>query len=248
MGLIPCQSEIVSTRFQSAWRVGADATPVLGTPRADVIGRTGPEAEHEVEQLRASMLPAALRSARRLLLYAPTWRDGRSEAFLADGLDVAALDALLEEQDAVLIIKMHPQGDIGVFEAAGVTASSVRRILLGAADHVDVNVLLRTVDCLITDYSAISVDYALLRRPIVYFMPDLEEYESSRGLYESPSLLTGGPPLPQLARGPRRPAGRCRDPAPYVAAVDAVVDRYWAFLDTGSCARITAEVVRRARP
>jgi CDP-glycerol glycerophosphotransferase len=248
VGLIPCQSETVSTRFQSAWRVGPEVCPVLGTPRADVIGSTGPDADAEVEAVRDVVLPPELRSARRLLLYAPTWRDGRSEAFLADGLDVPALEQLLEEQDAVLIIKMHPQGDRGVFEAAGLTEPIVRRVLLGAADDVDVNVLLRAVDCLITDYSAISLDYALLRRPIVYFMPDLEDYDVARGLYESPSLLTGDlhcRSWPEVLAALRAAAA---DPSPYTEAVDAVIRRYWAFLDTSSCARITAEIVRRVGP
>ncbi len=243
VGLIPAQSDIVSTRFQSAWQVGPDVIPVLGTPRADVINRVGSSADAELAAVLDSVLPPELRDVRRLVFYAPTWRDGRSEAFLAEGIDVPALDALLEEHDAVLLMKMHPQGDVGVFEAAGVAGA--RRILLGAADHVDVNVLLRGIDCLITDYSAISVDYALLGRPIVYFMPDLEEYEGSRGLYESPSLLTGGLECRTWPEAVAALGSALVDPTPYADAADGVAGRYFAHHDTDSCARITAEVLRR---
>jgi CDP-glycerol glycerophosphotransferase len=129
------------------------------------------------------------------------------------------------------------------FRDAGV--GSARRILLGAADGVDVNVLLRAIDLLVTDYSAISVDYAALGRPIVYLMPDLEAYEAGRGTYEPPSAMTGGLHVdswPALDRALERAFA---DPAPYVAAATAAADRYVAHRDTQSCARITAEVLRR---
>jgi CDP-glycerol glycerophosphotransferase (TagB/SpsB family) len=171
------------------------------------------------------------------VLYAPTWRDGADETILADGLDVAALDALLEQHDAALLIRLHPQGNPAVFDDAGIAGS--RRIVLRSGGPVDINVLLRAVDCLITDYSAISVDYALLARPIVYFMPDLAAYEGGRGMYEPPSALTGGlhtASWPELLDALSR---ALTDPTPFVDAVASVADRYWAHRDTGSCARIT---------
>ena len=41
--------------------------------------------------------------------------------------------------------------------------------------------LLPISDCLITDYSSVSVDYLLLDRPMIYTMDDYEEYKASRG-------------------------------------------------------------------
>ena len=241
--LVPSQSPLVSTRFQSAFQVGPDATPVLGTPRADVILRTGPAADREVAEVRDQVLPPGLRDATRILLYAPTWRDGRDESFLADGFDAAALDALLAEHDAVLLIRLHPQMNADVFRDAGV--ASAPRILFGAAGDVDVNVLLRAVYLLVTDYSAISVDYAVLGRPIVYLMPDLATYEGGRGTYEPPSAMTGGLHVdswPALHAALER---AFTDPGPYTAAATAAADRYFSHRDTESCARITADVLRR---
>ena len=129
-----------------------------------------------------------------------------------------------------------------VFDDAGIAAS--RRVLLRSGGPVDINVLLRAVDCLITDYSAISVDYALLARPIVYFMPDLAAYEGGRGMYESPSALTGGLHTATWGELLARLSEALADPTPYVDVVASVADRYWAHRDTESCARITAEMVR----
>lgn len=241
--LFPAQSPACAARFRSAFRIGDEATPVLGTPRVDVLARAGEDAETEAAATVAALLPSHLRDAGRLVLFAPTWRDGRREDFLVEGMDLAALDALLEAEDAVLLIRLHPYGDHGVFAAAGIAAA--KRVVLSPEADIDVNVLLRAVDLLITDYSAISVDFALLGRPIVYFMPDLEEYEGSRGMYESPAALTGGlhtASWPELQTALSRAFA---EPGPYVRAAASVADRYITHRDTQNCERITAEMLHR---
>ena len=40
-------------------------------------------------------------------------------------------------------------------------------------------------DCLVTDYSSCSVDYALLKRPVVFFVPDEEDYLSYSSLNDA---------------------------------------------------------------
>jgi CDP-glycerol glycerophosphotransferase len=47
----------------------------------------------------------------------------------------------------------------------------------------DVTSLLLLADALVTDYSSLMFDYALLDRPMVFFTPDLEEYTRTRGTY-----------------------------------------------------------------
>jgi CDP-glycerol glycerophosphotransferase len=238
--LIPSQSAVVAQRYQSAFTVGPEATPVIGTPRADVIGASGPEAEAEARAARDAVLPAALHGVRRFLFYAPTWRDGTDESFLADGFEADALDDLLRRHDAALLVKMHPEAKQDVFRAA----ARSERIIVSGAGAVDVNVLLRAVDLLVTDYSAISVDYALLDRPIVYFMPDLEAYESGRGLYESPSVLTGGLHCRTWPEVIASIDAALTEPELYLAAVRSTAQRYWAHHDTCNCERITEEILR----
>jgi CDP-glycerol glycerophosphotransferase (TagB/SpsB family) len=45
-----------------------------------------------------------------------------------------------------------------------------------------VNCLLRITDVLVTDYSSAVFDYALLERPIQFFVPDMDEYRGGEGL------------------------------------------------------------------
>ncbi|HEY9437483.1 MAG TPA: CDP-glycerol glycerophosphotransferase family protein, partial [Streptomyces sp.] len=49
--------------------------------------------------------------------------------------------------------------------------------------HHDVSELMALADVLVTDYSSIMFDYALLDRPIVLFAPDLDAYAAERGSY-----------------------------------------------------------------
>ena len=51
-------------------------------------------------------------------------------------------------------------------------------------ENVDINELYVMSDLLITDYSSVFFDYAILNRPILFYMYDLEEYRDElRGFY-----------------------------------------------------------------
>ena len=51
-------------------------------------------------------------------------------------------------------------------------------------DHqIDLNDILIAADVLVTDYSSSIFEWALLRRPLVLVVPDLEAYEADPGLY-----------------------------------------------------------------
>lgn len=52
-----------------------------------------------------------------------------------------------------------------------------------APQAVDTNALLPIVDVLISDYSSIIVDYLVLDRPVIHYIPDWDDYKTTRGLY-----------------------------------------------------------------
>ena len=60
-------------------------------------------------------------------------------------------------------------------------------------EDTDINELYAISDVLITDYSSVFFDFAILRRPILFYMYDLEEYkENIRGFYlDVPTDLPG---------------------------------------------------------
>jgi CDP-glycerol glycerophosphotransferase len=117
----------------------------------------------------------------RILLYAPTWRDGDPDPAIPRAADWRAIGDYLEATGSLLLIRSHPLG-IGDY-SVGLDASG-RILLLGADLQGDVTPLLPGVDLLITDYSSIAFDFALTGRPILFLAPDIAEYTTSRGLYE----------------------------------------------------------------
>ena len=56
---------------------------------------------------------------------------------------------------------------------------------------IDTNELLAITDILISDYSSIFYDYLATDKPVIFYIPDLEEYKNYRGLYIEPEELPG---------------------------------------------------------
>jgi CDP-glycerol glycerophosphotransferase len=159
----------------------------IGSPRNDVLF-TGDRASITERVRRTLELPAG----RKILLYAPTWRD---DAFYGPGrykfdmrLDVAQLPPELA-RDYVLLVRRHPNT---VDDLLGHDSDFVYDV----AHYPDVRDLLVAADVLITDYSTISLDFLNTGRPILYYAYDLATYRDDlRGFYFD---LVGEGPGPVL--------------------------------------------------
>ncbi|GLQ50821.1 CDP-glycerol glycerophosphotransferase family protein [Dyella flava] len=187
---IPATAQIVRSRFKSAWGWrDFGRIRLTGDPRCDVLLEGDPVSRRaEAIQRLADIWDTPALPA-KLVLFAPTWRDGEADPTLPHAEVLHALNELLARHNAWLVVRSHPWGvaqeDIGSMERGRI------RFLSASMLH-DVNRVLNAFDVLITDYSAIAMDYSLLQRPIVFFAPDLEAYQRSRGLYETYDEFTGG--------------------------------------------------------
>ena len=127
---------------------------------------------------------------RRILLFAPTWRGDNFGEPQDDALDLARTCSVL--QDALgpgwaVLLKVHQSAHGKVRE---VLRGTDRSDLL-VPNHVPTNLLLGVTDVLVTDYSSIFFDYAATSRPVVHYVPDLEQYTAERGLYLTHDQLPG---------------------------------------------------------
>ena len=112
---------------------------------------------------------------KKLLLWAPTFRE-RPTSNKTPGLkEIERLEAMLGPSWKV-IKKFHPH-------------IKAQHDKIGSAFSAEE--LLPLIDYLVTDYSSIIFDYLLFEHPFAFYVPDLEEYTSKRGLYISLDELPG---------------------------------------------------------
>jgi teichoic acid ribitol-phosphate primase len=146
----------------------------LGIPRTDVLTDLTRGARLAAEVRRRYALP----TDRRLILYAPTFR-GRSmtRAQHPEDLDLGVLARHLGK-DHVLMLRLHPsvrgKAEVGP-EMAG--------FAIDVSDYPEVNELMLVADILVTDYSSVVFEFALLGRPMAFFAPDHDAYDNERGYY-----------------------------------------------------------------
>ena len=245
--LLPAASEVSAIRLRSAFALPAGRVVVTGDPRDDVLLRGTAQSRRDAAH---ELLVAALGIAptgQRILLYAPTWRDGAVDPGVPTAEEWQRIATMLETSDSLLLVRPHPHG-VGDY-AAGF-ALSHRILLLGAAACVDVTPVLPAVDLLITDYSSIAFDFALTGGPIVFLAPDVAAYSASRGLYADYATFSGGTEtsswtelLGLIARADSDPATL----AGLTAHAAQLATDHHAFRDGGNTARVYGQITTRLR-
>lgn len=120
---------------------------------------------------------------KKLLLYAPTFRDDEFDVTNIH-LDIAAMKKQLSE-DYHLLLKFHP--------AVKLTGFKNDRFVTDVSGSFDINSLLAAADILITDYSSIPFEFSILKKPMIFFPYDLNDYEKSRGLWFNYQSFMPGP-------------------------------------------------------
>jgi CDP-glycerol glycerophosphotransferase len=177
VGAFLSASKFTTEVFASAFGLPAgDGSFVeTGNPRNDVLAGAGPD------DTRAARERLGLPAGKRVLLYAPTWRDdqhsSRSGYVYSHVLDVDALRAALGE-DWLVLFRLH------YLVTNTIDFARYDGFLRDVSGLDDINDLCIASDVLVTDYSSVYFDYALLDRPMVFYMYDLDRYSTSlRGFY-----------------------------------------------------------------
>nr|WP_119288474.1 CDP-glycerol glycerophosphotransferase family protein [Streptomyces sp. YIM 130001] len=112
---------------------------------------------------------------RRVVLYAPTYRDHLGYApdryRHEQALDLAAAESALGD-DHVLLVRRHPL-------AAGPLPGARPPFVVDVSAYPQVAELLLVADVLVTDYTSLAFDFALTGRPMLFHTYDLEQYRDT---------------------------------------------------------------------
>jgi CDP-glycerol glycerophosphotransferase (TagB/SpsB family) len=156
--------------YASALRTPVARVLALGSPRTDFFFDA--EAMAAARERVLSEHPQ-LRN-RRVVLYAPTFRGAGEGKRAAPGFDANRLRAALPEAYAI-VLKAHPNLDPTATPTGGYDA------VIDPTDEI--NEVFTVTDVLVTDYSSSVFEWALLGRPLVLLVGDLDRYEVDPGMY-----------------------------------------------------------------
>ena len=205
----------------------------VGMPRNDMLVRA-----KDMDRARCKAR-LGISADKKVILYAPTWRDNQHEAGVGytykNKMDFTALREALGDEYVVLFRAHYFVSNSFDFEAhAG--------FVINASHYDDIAQLYPATDMLITDYSSSLFDYAILDRPILLYMYDLEEYrDETRGFYISTDEMPGPvtQTMPDLIESIRQAEKGITVPPEKLAAFK----EKFLPLDDGEVSRRVAEII-----
>ena len=163
-------------KFQSCFLFEKEKILEYGYPANDPL--YAPDKEEKAKQIKKKL---GIPEDKKVILYAPTWRDDNfyeagQYGFDLD-LDVNRMQKLYGDE-YVLLLRLH------YFVVDKLDLSKYGNFTVDGSSYDDITDLYLISDILITDYSSVFFDFANLKRPILYYTYDLDKYRDVlRGFY-----------------------------------------------------------------
>jgi CDP-glycerol glycerophosphotransferase len=162
--------------LKAAFLDPAGATPEIleiGYPRNDVL--QSDEAQLIREQARKML---GIGDDQKVVMYAPTFRDYLSaDDMAAERIDFFDVDRAARELGPAYTFLMRGHA----FNARAGGRHEGGAHIVDVTGHPDINDLILASDAAVLDYSSLRFDYALVGKPVVFLVPDLEKYDAVRG-------------------------------------------------------------------
>lgn len=163
-------SRFYSEALTSAFKIeDTSIIKELGYPRNDYLFH------YTDEDVKAVKAKLGIPEDKKVILYAPTWRENQHNSRIGYTYQLALDFGALREKigdDYVILFRTHyfidNMIDLSVYEG----------FVYNVSRYDDINDLYIISDALITDYSSVFFDYANLRRPMYFYMYDYEEYKN----------------------------------------------------------------------
>lgn len=157
--LVTCASKVTREFFAEAFNTDRDKIKIYGMPRIDyILGKNNKINEKEQKILQE--YPKL--KEKKNIIYVPTFRKNEK-------IDLSDLINSVDEEKYNLIIRLHPLDETEVDQ----------KYIIKKFSTMD---LLKVADYVITDYSAIAFEAAILNKPIYFYVYDIDKYEDDRGL------------------------------------------------------------------
>lgn len=172
-------SSMAADKFASAFHLPRERMVVSGYPRVKYL-LENQQNEKLKQEIRQKIGLSAKLQNKKIVLYAPTWRDYNYGKETADSDFSYLLDSnkLAEKLGDDYLVLIHDHAYL---------SSSMQAFGDGCLDvsEYEIQEMLLIADGLVTDYSSIVFDAFAINLPIVILAKDDEKYRQSRGVYTS---------------------------------------------------------------
>lgn len=168
----------VSFAYAEAFGCSEAVIHPLGAPRTDVYFDPGFVASGRKKLLE--MFPEI--GSRKIILYAPTFRgDSIGASYMKNTLNMDEMFEKLSD-DYVFVVKQHPL-TAKAFRFSEEQMKKYTNFIFDISKSVEIDTALCGADLVITDYSSLIFEYAILERPMIFYAYDLAGYEDARSFY-----------------------------------------------------------------
>ena len=180
-------SKFCTEKFISAFnlkKLGKDNIIVeKGYPRNDYLFNYKKE---DIDKIKKIL---KLPKGKKVILYAPTFRDNQHTSGVGYTYNLGInFDKMQKElsKDYIILFRTH------YFVSNSFDFSKYDKFIYDVSKYDDINDLYIISDLLITDYSSVFFDFANLKKPMIFYMYDLDDYKNNlRDFYFDLSILPG---------------------------------------------------------
>ena len=154
-----------------------------GYPRNDFLFHKTPQ---DIAKIKNNL---GIPKNKKVIFYLPTFRDNQHTSGLGYTYNLALdFDRLKEKigKDYVILFSPH------YFISNQIDLSKYKGFIINVAHYDEINELYLASDIIMTDYSSVFFDFANLKKPMLFYMYDLDDYQNNlRDFYISLDELPG---------------------------------------------------------
>lgn len=169
--IIVVSSDRIIDFYQEALGARKEKIKNLGIPRADIFFKE--DEKLKVKENFFNKYPEL--KNKKIIMYAPTFRDNGKDKFKLK-LDIDLMKEKLEKLGYILFLRLHPS-----IKKDNISVDNI--FAYDFSKYEQVSNLLIVSDILISDYSSIIFEFSIMKKPILFYSYDVEEYIKDRGFY-----------------------------------------------------------------
>jgi CDP-ribitol ribitolphosphotransferase len=224
-------SENIRKHYAEGFGISIDNVISTGVPRTDFFFDDAKKAF--VKERLYQEYPFL--KEKKVILFAPTFR-GNGQQSAHYPFEVLNFDRLYQElkDEYIFLFKIHPfvKNDANI-------PYQYSDFFYDFSSFREINELLLVTDILVTDYSSVCFEFALLNKPMIFFSYDVDDYIRKRDFYYDYFSFIPGP----LAKTSEQMISIIKNEEYDFKQIDSFVNYFFDDLDGKSSERVVDQII-----